>query len=1625
MAPQKNFRRDDTDDLLSIPLHLIAEQNGWQMKGRMTYSKGRRNNTYHHDVYGSIDITDRGKSRDGYDEFIDRSAGTGGGLYKFMTTYGIAQPGKDVFDKLRAYLGKNDYKVKQAKQAEPVKEQEKAPIKALEFEPAKPEELNYLLNRGIKAETLSKELFFNRFGLSEKEFGEAEQGKARYSKDQFEEPKFLVVPYYDNDGNIINKEYIGRLKEEEYSKEYDRVLRSGDSVSKVRRNPSSFIAGADKNCGWISQVPRDVKPSTLIIGEQSTDLMSFYQLNIDNRPELDQAIFYGIGGNLSKGQIDSIKALVEKYGITQVEFAVDNDLAGLRYAATLRQELVQDPIMDLQLDSQSKRSIGLTVMNYAQLSNDQFLAKQEEVSKKLREVFPDASQVLYTTAGIDMVRINVPYTPENAKKIFNLYDDLIPSNGIKTIYHNPDKSKDWNDYLRGIENAEIINAVHLVALEDVKMKLHVDAGGAILLHHENLNSERGIVEPIGSISLGPNVDERVQLLPRYIGNAESNALIDSFKKDVNALLPALNDATLNELFNGTILYSPLAKNFTRRGADEVVAQIGEGQELIINNVSSKRLSELELTLIEAKTKQVLSGSATHMKTWHLKGNELYDNSYNNYRLRYVDAKTSPSGEMIKPAHVLRSFDIATWDHEKNVPDYKFLNDSIKDHLRNNKNDIVKLYDAYRAMQSNTNPESQEFADVRKQYWELSQKTNIRIETSKGQNGQIDAVRYLKPVAEWDSIENKWNYKEADFDKKQIEVLERFAKYKIEGRDVYKPGLIGKIDENYNLQLAKGLSREKSLNPIENLYLVAFEQHLESVFQKNIQQLKELYPEPRANVHASKNTLYSEVTPVLIYDNEKQGFMMNPDVYGRSFSNQFWKQAELFVKNEGTYLGYDKNVMVNLETNEIFYKQPDMTIGVVIRDESGTAFYALYSNVPDVMKEEIRMVSPIKEASDELIESKGININAGITKIKNKESKTKNIPNEFKHHFQGGKFIIQSKDVLKTKNARYKEVYMQAYLWDRQYNQEIVGEDKLEKRANQGVHWKDNDLYYNRMRFGHYDAVSDRIVLTFTPQPIFFQEIAILERQKVKDITHRQFGAYLQQPSEEKAIKGSRAKIESLLELIDIDLEKGLLKFRTDDFKVRNFAKIDGENIFIETSFLEAFPEFKTCMDIIAKSQNLQIQEIESIKERDTTYGVKTENEVIKDITFSHTLLLTEEGIIKTFSKSEEFKGVFEVDDSNIGYVNFVYTESGNTRVPLNESGKETGMWISNFPSEKMEIKSQFSQLRPVLVFCETPEYGLLHLQSDLLRNINTANYYMSLPGHDLDKTNEIIQSLMKDKEIDTILFIGSKPFSDKYYDLYSDPKIGGEYKVLNPPMDLKEVDTLVSIKKEISNVSPDGNIQKAVNEINVGNMYNVAEGIVIVPLISPAGRDKAIVGQTVKLGKLKGADGKTSESVYVSSVTNPQRATLSPDFRETIFYMAINKDFIQDEKIITFSDKVNPNSIRFVRDMISKARYDAEEGKVAVLNPSKYRFYAEISSHKFLNGAHTPAPTGSFKTFEEEYLTVYNPSPSLDLSGHIFNYEMGNSNAPGETIHQERKIQYEVIRSVDDNIANSSIENKK
>jgi hypothetical protein len=1598
MATSFKSFEDETNFLLTnTPLYVIVEQYGGKLKGKQKYNPNTDNQYELNGDIINIMPSTKAKNKRKIDLYsLNLEQGKGGNAARFIM-YKKNCSMKEAYDELRNInkVDKGTYQRQEPGKIDQAPEQAELPEVIIPFQPS--DNVQFFLDRGISKETLESPLFKDRFGANVGPYGGAQTEKeARFKSDDLVYPNDTVIPYFNIKGEVVNLEYKNKLTDASYTDLIERAVRNGESINKVRKNPSSFIAGASKKSIWFSAIPE--KPTHVLVSEQPADAMAFYQQNIEKRPELANAVFIGIGGNLSQHQIPLIAAFIKELEIKNVEFIFDNDVHGFRYATAIKRELSDSLPVEVSVDEESTYSIGLSFFTSTILKKEDFSHHQQELAELVQKQFPDNKDSFFpfATAGGTFGVLNIPYTPENATKAFEIFAQLTPTIGYDIKYHLPGQAKDWNDNLQQINNVEVINSVHISAFENEQKVLLLDSGNTIFLQHKKLNTERTITEALGTITfLGDqSASSRLQLSEAFIGNPQILEMVKNMDQDLQNLVPSLDNRKLLEIFNQDIYYSHSTREFKRSNGD-TLATLSANDEL--NFIKGVNLSEGDVELIEVKAEQVRLGQTAQMDRWKFQEKELYDGKYDNHRLRYVETTNT----------VFLSQDVARWDEDRNGA--KWIEPVTLKFSENQKITLKALFDAYRERNLHERGSNQ-YWNAHRTYQDISNRAGFKIEHG--------VVRYLNPVAQWDQGLNRFiASQDAVLTKNQKDVLDRFSKYKVAGRDILKPGLIGVIDDNFHFKTAKGFDPTRDLLADEQRYFKVLNLYLKDQ-QLNLAQFREMYPEPVVAVSSGSNQLKWGNQECYTYVPEKKGIIIDREFVHRAFNPTFWKQAEVFLKNEGSYFGYDKNVRVNLETNDLFYKDPNFKIGKVVKDDEGKFFFALYANVPEEMKDEIRMISAIPEASYELVKLKGLDLSTGIGKIK--EKKLEVIPKQYAHFFEkGDKFKLYSKEELKTKNKRFCDHYMQAYLWYKDNIAQEAQSAQLDNQNTRGMHLRGMDLFFGRVKFGKYDTELDRLILNWTADSKHYQDLAFIEKQVVKNLANRQFGPYLAAPSEEKVIANKQI-VRKLLEEIDVD-GAGLVKFRHNDFKIRNFAKQDGDKLIVESSIKDISPDLNSAIEIYAKAEKLIVEYVEALSINDKGFSVSMEDENV-DLTFNHTLRLSNEGILKTLVNTEEFNGVVVLNADNSLSVKFLSNAGGKLEVPLHEAGNQNGLWLSRFPEDKLSVKGNISNLTPTLIVCETPEYGLLHYQNDLLRTINQANYYVSMPGASEAEQNDRIQMLIKQTKIDTVQFVGTPEFTDKFYDLYT----GNNFKVNVSPPDLKNVDTLASVKKEISTVPPDPMLQFALDDLAHKNIYNVADGIGILPISNHGGRDKAIVGKVVKTGKIKGLDGKRSDAVYLSASSNPQRITIAPNLQEAIYYMAINKEYIKDERVVACTDTFTSETAGVIKSLLKQPRFGDEDSgvNISIINSPKDRFYTTIaqSGMKILRDAMTPAPSAPFKSYQDEYIFKQEQINNFNTTTYVEVISLGKNNAPDASARQEHE--YEVIESINLNQHNHEFDVK-
>lgn len=1511
-------------------------------------------------------ISIKSKTRNGHDIWcIAGSRGVKRNPEDLLIYLGIADTKRKAFDYLYELAGipRTKYRVERKPdipkettgQLEP---EEVIQEKILPFVPAP--EHPFFLDRGITKETLQNPLFKDRFGASDGPFGYFEEPKnPRYKNDDLVFPHHVIIPYTNIRNEVVALEAKNRLKNEVYQHKLDLAIRNNESINSIRQNVNQFYLGTSPaNSVWCSNIPQN--PSRVLIFEQPADALAYHQINSKIKPDLNNSIYLSTGGNLKRGQIPVIKNIIQSNSIKQVDLCFDNDVSGLNYALELEQGLLGSAKIYLQLDPTEKFGLRATLLSGEQLSKaalsiDKFKTNQKSIASALVNTFGHEAKAYFiptVVAGDVYGYLTMPYTSDLAAKLFR-FNQVLSGNEEREILftlQQPEQSKDWNDKLRGLENVQQLNCVHLADFNSGPPRLHLAGNNlnTIIVEHKVLSFDRSIQETIGEVKFyedqfgKPNTPKRISLSPYYVNDPEINKALDVLERDVRRLIPVMDAKWLNMMFNEHISYSPLTREFIKR-KDGVIAKLADGT-LQLTKPNSGNLTAYEQLILQAKSEQVLSGQPSELHGWHFLNNRLYNNTYDNKKLRY-DSKSKT---------VFQIDYLGKWDYAKGQ---------------------AQLY-------RNANPEKQSFDSF----------VNNFAKGQEDPSGQyiVEAgvIKRLATIATWNDRQFDLVNPDALNDSTEY-VLSRFKEYLLNGRNPNRPGWLGTLDSNYIFHPAPGFDPRRDLSPVESIYYNAFLERLR-VVQKNVQQFRDLYPETRIPLSSEGSELRLGNQTLYVYDHLSGGantVLTEQEFITRNFHPNVYKAVGLFIQNKGAFFNYPANAYVNLETYELFYKNPELPVGKIVFDDQNIPHLAFYNNSPDVLKRELTAFSALPVAELELLNKLGIKLDVEAVSVKQKRIDL--IPAKYLSFFERGKFQFFPKEQLERKSKSWQERYNEAYIWQKTYLQ-TQRASLDEPQPLNGLTERGDKIFFKRLCIGQYDPVGDRLVMNVTPRSNLLQELAIIEKAKVKDITHRQFSYHLVHTPEPPKAPSRKEEIERVLDLIDVN-EEGMIRFLNKDFRVRDFGFQYGDSLLVEKSISESSKVLHDAMQVYAKGAGLTLEFVDALPQRDAVVQVHTNLDKDENLVYRNNLRLTEEGILKALATCEDFRGMIKLTGDNRLIFNYLPTAKGSVEVPYGEGANTAGVWMSNFPKDKLSLQTSFSATKPALVVCEKPELALLHYQDNLRISIHQPNLYVSFPGKSLDKQIALIEGHLTKFNIRHITFVGSTDFTDNLFDTFrKDTSL-----VAETVTDIDQADTLAETRKAIATTKPSDLLQYALNQIDNSRILNIADGIAMLPVFNSGVNETAIIGEEIKPSFIKGPSAPT---IWISQVatTKQDRVVIAPNHKEAIFYMAMNGDkFNNQETVISLSDKPTEQSVKLIKSMIALPRH---RENLTVVNTK--RLAAELVNFK-LNDLIPQNASPGFDTMEQQFADHMRKAEQAEVVILEKMSPTGNGKAPVQDYVQE------------------------
>ncbi|MEP2668799.1 MAG: hypothetical protein ABJH04_07385 [Cyclobacteriaceae bacterium] len=442
-----------------VDMTTLAESLGWVYQKR----KGHSNVYVRGTGKGKETIRIQGpeKSPSGFWSFIHEQQGYSGTNTHLVAyskfNYGIKDRNDDILNNIIEYIVKtanlsSDQKDKKRSESARIPEIINAEEKPLPFEPSY--EHPYLEFRGIKSETYNNKVFKGLIG-SRYDFPQEVIRKDKKVQLQVEAINYkldeamfpnTVASFVNIKGDIINKEFVNRYKDEIFAK------KKASSKGKVKSQSIRrfYENGIRANSLFRSNIPESGKASHMFIGEAWMDVMSYFQLHA-NDPATpfvkNNTLFTAHGGQITMGQIRMMNKLILDHDIQHILLSNDYDKKGFVYNLTLLGMLSKKETPFTFEAKGDKSRAGISVFFQGVDENS-----YKEITRKLRNAD------LFAGVEIDARSraFSFVFTESNYNKVATiLYDYRKPElTGISCKRVYPNGFNDWNDKLRGIDNGE-------------------------------------------------------------------------------------------------------------------------------------------------------------------------------------------------------------------------------------------------------------------------------------------------------------------------------------------------------------------------------------------------------------------------------------------------------------------------------------------------------------------------------------------------------------------------------------------------------------------------------------------------------------------------------------------------------------------------------------------------------------------------------------------------------------------------------------------------------------------------------------------------------------------------------------------------------------------------------------------------------------------------------------------------------------------------------------------------------------------------------------------------------------------------------------------------------------------
>lgn len=800
--------------------------------------------------------------------------------------------------------------------------------------------------------------------------------------------------------------------------------------------------------------------------------------------------------------------------------------------------------------------------------------------------------------------------------------------------------------------------------------------------------------------------------------------------------------------------------------------------------------------------------------------------------------------------------------------------------------------------------------------------------------------------------------------------------------LYKDELIGRISPWFTFQEAKNFSIEKmdrSGRDQLELLMMGFSQ-----VSEKWEAFREKYPEP-IMYYSSENLILEEnKVPLFKFIPESSQLQLISDpskILMRNFNPFFYKALQLFIENQGVFYNYIRLMRVDREKGTIFYNSPDHEIGRLLVEGEKT-YYAVYPNIPESMKREMRVLSPFPEAPEELIKSRNVVLEPTGLNAKITENAISRIPFAFLRFYdnRARKFNSLPDDKLKRLPPSSQQLYTEAFLWHLNNVGPAIEAIGTEKEK---FYEKDGYVFFNRIAVARYNTEKDILDVLTPPSTKYLQHIAIFERNLVKNPANRVYADFLlsaeNDSSQQKPLVN--AGIVAILDKIELS-EANRLQIVDKAFKLKEIGYIEGNRMVLNEAYMRYSDTFREALSFYAEAKGHLLEwknldeEAEAIKTNLSSIEIPEKGKI-----YEHQLLTTSTGVLKGIVDAPVFEGKVSINDQGELNFHFLPNKDGQLKMPYGSDWdriEKAHYWMS----KQVEKPS-------TLILASSPEQAIHYHQYNLPESLYEREMYLSvIKGEDKD-TKVLVEKLVAAHNIRELRIIGDENFVNRFQTAFAKFT---QVSVFPVPI-LTAEHGIVKFRKFISPFEPNAGLQPVLEGISGHSLLNPATGIVVFPMRSESSNSRAILGSQLFISK-------DADALWISRpMKSSTGIVLLANPEEALYYMNMNKEYLRNVAVIAFQNKVTESQVRFLVNNLKIPRF---HNKITVGNTM--RLSEQLLDFEFKLPSQIEKPLRE-TTFRQEFLSMTDEykriKKDIQLSRRRVSYDLGKTvgkhNAPALT----------------------------